>query len=283
MTAQNLVSVIMVTRHTGPALDRAIESVLTGQGDIELVLVNNGNPPEVEAALTARFKDSPHVRLMTGHGDVGFARGCNLGVRVASGERLLFLSPFCRLPAGAIPRLVLQEEELKKPFILGVRLVDERGEERPESRRPIRSPVGLMIGALRLARHFPKRQLDLHKTPLPSQTTRVPAISRDVMYIRKEDFVAMGGFDPAYLYHSEDMDLFLRFKERGGPIYFMPDLTVVFSFGAEASLVDDKQKMKDSIRYIHDHYGASYFHPFLWLIYAGYGLIYLTKLGRAKP
>ncbi|MDD2324450.1 MAG: glycosyltransferase [Alphaproteobacteria bacterium] len=282
MTAQNLVSVIMVTRHTGPALDRAIESVLAQKGAVELVLVNNGNPPEVEAALTARFKDAPHVRLMTGHGDVGFARGCNLGARVASGDHLLFLSPFCRLPDGIIAALGENEEAFKKPFVLGVRLVDGQGTEIACSRRPILTPEGLIVSVLRLAKHFPKLHLDLHKKALPSHTVRMPAISRHFMVMLKADFIAMGGFDPAYLYHSEDADFLLRFKERGGHIYFRPDLTVPCLLGGAASLADDKQKMKDSIRYIHDHYGASYFHPFLWLIYAGYGLSYLAKRGQAR-
>ena len=41
----------MVSFHTGPALDEAIDAVLAQDVDLELIIVDNGNPEEVTAAL----------------------------------------------------------------------------------------------------------------------------------------------------------------------------------------------------------------------------------------
>ncbi|MCC7260564.1 MAG: hypothetical protein IT567_05990, partial [Alphaproteobacteria bacterium] len=40
-------SVVMVSYHTGPILWLALESVLVQPGLKELILVNNGNPPDI--------------------------------------------------------------------------------------------------------------------------------------------------------------------------------------------------------------------------------------------
>ncbi len=87
------VSVIMVVFRTGPALFSAIPHVLAEPLVDEIVVVDNGSTPEDELKLQQIADAEPRLRLLQGHGNVGFARGCNLGARTAKGRHLVILNP----------------------------------------------------------------------------------------------------------------------------------------------------------------------------------------------
>src|SRR5476651_1020721 len=94
-------SVIIVSYRTGPVLFASIRSVLRQQRLAELIIVNNGNPPDILARLQQMALTEPRLKILTGHGNAGFAKGCNLGAVQATGEFLLFLHPDCLLPSDA--------------------------------------------------------------------------------------------------------------------------------------------------------------------------------------
>ena len=112
------VTVVMVSYRTGPVLAQAIDAVLapdqTGVG--ELILVDNGNPPEVASALAHRGDADPRLRLISGHGNVGYARGCNLGAREARGRYLLLLNPDCCLGGGGGARPAGRSRHARRPL-----------------------------------------------------------------------------------------------------------------------------------------------------------------------
>lgn len=283
MSAPQLTSVVMVSYHTGPVLDKAIASVLAQTAEVELVLVNNGNPPEVEGRLMERFKEDPKVRYLTGHGNIGFGRACNLGARMARGDRVLFLNPDSALPSDALVKLYKQEEGLKRPFMLGARLVDEQGRDQRGCRRELLTPQTALIEALHLYRFFPDKRLNLHEEPVPKKRVPMPAISGAFMYMVKEDFWRVDGFDEKYFLHVEDMDLCLRFRRTGGEIYFVPDVVVthVGSTSQVTSAFIEKCKLKSFIRYFHENFSATTPQPLLWALYAAaWGRYYLKTRGQ---
>ncbi len=274
MTAQNLTSVIMVTYHTGAVLDSAIKAVLAQTAEVELILVNNGNPPDVEESLIARFKDDPSVRLMTGHGNVGLVKGFNLGARVASGSHLLFLSPRCLMKPDTVAALLTQAALLKDHWVLGARLLDEKNREQKGSRSGFLSPKSIMIEILGLYKKYPKRRLYLHHDPVPQKTVAVPSISNRFMFMKKEDYVWGKGFDEHYVNHIADMDFCFRFGLTGGHVYFEPRVNVVLA--AQGAQKTDpavaKEELRGLIYYCHENLSDKYFQPLLW---AFYGLFWL--------
>lgn len=270
MTAQNLTSVILVTYHTGPVLDMVLDAVLAQTANIELILINNGNPPDVEARLIERFKDDPCVRLMTGHGNIGLSRGNNLGARVACGEHLLLLSPRCILPPDAVARLRAEAATVKPPYLLGARLVDRAGREQRGSRRALLSPPSAVIEALRLHRYFPGQRLRLHEEPVPAKMEPVPAISGAFMFLRKKDYLQAKGFVEAYVNYIADMDFCFRFNQTGGCVYFVPQLNVTL-VEKEKPLNRaeiENEKIRGLILYFHENFSDKYFQPFLWTLYS---------------
>src|ERR1700744_2882558 len=109
------VSVIMVVFRTGPALFSAIPHVLAEPLVDEFVVVDNGSIAEAE----------PRFRLVQGHGNIGFARGCNLGARTAKGHHLVILNPDAYLQPGCISSLIAAAADFPSPCVVGARVLNE--------------------------------------------------------------------------------------------------------------------------------------------------------------
>ena len=268
MAINQLTSVIMVSYHTGPDLFAAIDSVLGQTEPVELCLVDNGNPPEIIQKLKDMATAEPRLKFITGHGNVGFSRGCNTGAKAAAGDYLLFLNPDSRLESDALTRLHRHAAVLKSPFMLGARILSEDGTDQRGCRRALLTPKTALIEALHLYALFPKDRLNFNEDVVPQTITPMPAISGAFMFLPRADFWAINGFDEGYFLHVEDLDICLRFRRAGGEIYFVPDV-VVTHVGATSNVTKafiEKHKARGFIRYFHTNFAGEYPAPVLWLL-----------------
>lgn len=224
------VSVVMVSFYTGPVLFTAIDAALERdqKGVVELILVNNGNPTEVNEALEHRAEKELRLRLISGQGNVGFARGCNIGARQAVGRWLLLLNPDCVLAPGAVPCLLSEATQLGEHWMLGCRVVNPDGSEQRGTRRALLSPLTALVEVFRLDILLPwvfrTHRLNLYDTPLPKETALIPAISGACMMLPAATFSTHKGLDEGYFLHVEDLDLFIRLSGANVPIYFVPNV-----------------------------------------------------------
>jgi GT2 family glycosyltransferase len=265
--ASPLTSVIMVSYQTGEVLFDAIASVLRQSLPVELCLVDNGNPPEVMARLQALTEKDSRLRLITGQGNVGFSKACNAGARVALGSHLLFLNPDSKLLPDAVERLMQHAGNLVSPFMVGARLLDEQGRDQRGCRRALLTPSTAFIEAFYLGAFFPNARLNFNQEPIPQTISAIPAISGAFMFMPREDFWHIDGFDEGYFLHVEDLDLCLRFTRAGGTIYFAPYIVVTHVGGTShtTSAFIEKNKALGFSRYFHRNF-ADYPVVALWLL-----------------
>lgn len=275
----------MVSYHTGPVLFEAIAAALAQTAPVELILVDNGNPPGTLTKLEAIAHQSGPLRLISGHGNVGFGRGCNLGARAAQGEYLLFLNPDSMLPKDALAKLHTHAAALTRPFMIGARLLDEDGTDQRGCRRALLTPKTAFIEALHLGPLFPKLRLNFNNEPVPNSITSMPAISGAFMLLPREDFEKIGGFDEDYFLHVEDLDLCLRFRRAGGEIYFAPDVPVTHIGGTSKATKAfiEKHKARGFVRYFHKNFGKDYPAPFLWMLDLAIWARCWIKIAMSKP
>ncbi len=285
MTTQPaLTSVVMITYHTGPVLDQSISAVLAQTAPVELILVNNGNPPQIEEKLVALAKNEPRVRFVTGQGNVGFSTGCNLGAKNAQGDYILFLNPDSILPPQAVARAHEYGVKLARPYMLGARLLDGEGKDQRGCRRALLTPMTALIEAFHLYRFFPKQRLNLHEEPLPKTIVPVEAISGAFMFLPVADLWEINGFDEGYFLHVEDLDLCLRFSRAGGTIYFVPDIVVTHIGGTSKTTSEflERHKAAGFRRYFHENFNHDYPQPVLWLLDAAIMMRLWVKLRLVK-
>ncbi len=268
----NAVSAIVVTYHTGPVLARALDSLRLQEGVIEVVLVNNGNPDGAIAKAIGSQADGPPVRVVDGHGNIGFAAACNLGARAARGDVLLFINPDAIMPPGGAARLAADGARKGGRWLIGAKIIDPTGGEQRGSRRATLTPWRAFVEATKLYRLAPRhpyfRRFNLHGDPCPKEVSPVPVISGACFCLRREDYFAIGGMDERYFLHVEDVDFCLRFSEAGGTVYFDPQVSVLHFKGSSAidPIVVDFRKTVSLRRYFRAHFLDPYPAPFLWLL-----------------
>jgi len=268
------VSVIMVSYHTGNVLPVAIASVLMQDGLTELLVIDNGNPPDVIAQLQQRALMDPRLKIITGHGNVGFAAACNLGARAAAGEYLLLLNPDCILPPGALTALVRGMNILPNTMLAGAHMVNPDGSEQRGGRRCLLTPssaLGEMAGL---------RKLNRHHTPMPCETHDVAAVSGACMCIRKADFELLGGMDEGYFLHVEDMDLCMRVAKAGKRIVCVPEVTIAHllsTSGNASSSFIEQHKAKGFVRYFEKHFSETAWPGLIALLKAAISVRYALR------
>ncbi len=266
------VSVVMVSYWTGPVLFAAIEAVLAQnqEGVVELIMVDNGNPPVVTEELARRAKIEPRLRLVSGHGNIGFTRGCNIGARRAVGRYLLLLNPDCCLGPGAIPALLAEASVLGDHWMLGCRVVNPDGSEQRGSRRALLTPYTALVEAFRLdmlaPRLFRRHRLNHHDEPPPNGTVRIPAISGACMMLPAATFHAVGGQDEGYFLHVEDLDLCLRLHRAEIPVYYVPHIEAVHQLSSSQAnpVLVEWHKARGFLHYFRTHFRGP-----LWVLLWG--------------
>lgn len=280
------VSAIVVSYYTGPVLARSIEA-LSAQPDIaDIIIVDNGNfPGDVEEA--AKCVEAHRTKVISGHGNIGFAAACNLGARQATGAYLLFINPDAVMPEGGVARLLADAEALDRPWLMGAKLVGPDGEEQQGSRRRVLTPWTAFVEATRLYRLAPRhpyfRRFNMHTEECPDELTETPTLSGAVMFLPREDYDAVGGMDERYFLHVEDVDFCLRFGKNGGRIYFNPHVSVLhFKSSSRANPVRiEARKTAGVIRYFHTHFSDAYPKPFLWLVdgalWTAFGALFIKR------
>lgn len=224
------VSVVMVVYQTGEALIKSIEHVLAEPLVDEFVIIDNGSPPAEAERLRALGRSEARVVLQQGHGNVGFARGANMGAETARGEYIVFLNPDANLQDGCIEALVSAFEGQPVPTVVGARVMNTDGTEQRGGRRGEVTPVTTLLSFGHLTSVFKSlAKFEIHREDeaLPEAPVPMPTISGACFALRREDFELLSGFDEGYFLHVEDIDLCWRARQAGGQVLFQPAAEVV--------------------------------------------------------
>jgi N-acetylglucosaminyl-diphospho-decaprenol L-rhamnosyltransferase len=219
------ISAVVVTYHSGDVLRACLTSLLASPDCEEIVLVNNGNPDKVLSDLNAWTEAEPRLKLITGHGNVGFGRACNLGAKHATGSMLAFVNPDCMVEPDALAHMALIAAAAG-PVLVGGCICDPEGLEQRGARRGALSVWSACVSFLGLGRPGEQagiwRDFNRNREPLPTNPIETPVVSGALMLTRADAFWQIGGFDEAYFLHVEDIDLCHRYALGGGKVLFHP-------------------------------------------------------------
>ena len=132
------------------------------------------------------------------------------------------------------------------------------------------TPYTALVETFRLDRLAPRLlrryRLNHHDSPLPADTTCVPAVSGACMMLPAATFHAVGGMDEGYFLHVDDIDLCFRLHRTGIPVYFTPHVEAVHHAGSSRSnpVQVEWHKMRGFLRYFRVH-----FHSLRWWLLLG--------------
>ena len=210
-TRHGVVSVVLVNfRGTDDTLT-AIEHLgrLDWPADrLEIVVVENASGDDSAARIRSA---APHVLLVESKTNLGFAGGCNLGVKEASGEYVAFLNNDAKPDAAWVRAAVERFESSPSVGAVASRVLDWEGQN-----------VDFIGSAMTW---FGQGYKPLTAQPVPN----TPDVPHDVlfgtgsaMFVRRSVYDQLGGFDERYFMFFEDVDLGWRLNLLGHRYVYEP-------------------------------------------------------------
>jgi N-acetylglucosaminyl-diphospho-decaprenol L-rhamnosyltransferase len=221
-----IVSAVVVSYRTGDVLFDCLHALAHDPDVAEIVLVDNGNPPNTLWKIDERFGPSGKLRITGGGENRGFAAGVNLGAKAATGNRLLVLNPDAILQPGSIAALEAARNGQAEPVVVGGKIHGEDGVEQRGARRrrlTLQSAAVTFLGMGWLKSVNPAFvSINLNGDPEPAGPVPMDAVSGALMYLSRAGFERLGGFDEGYFLHVEDLDLCRRAEADGGSVIYTP-------------------------------------------------------------
>jgi hypothetical protein len=168
---------------------------------LEIVIVENASGDDSEARLRAA---APHVKLVVSKVNLGFAGGCNLGVKASTGEYIAFLNNDAKPDAQWVAAAVKAFESSPRIGAVASKVVDWDG---------------VLVDYIGSAMTW----FGMGYKPLTGQELpTTPDIEHDVlfgtgsaMFVRRDVYDELGGFDERYFMFFEDVDLGWRLNLKG--------------------------------------------------------------------
>ncbi len=228
MTSLSDISVIIVNYRGWETLAECLDA-LRGCGEggerPEVIVVDNHSDDGQLASFSSRY---PQVRFLENESNEGFARGNNRGAAVAGGRYLLFLNPDTVLPCRALE--VLREEGDRRGgmHLLSLRQVDAGGREESTARLfPSGWTINVLVRLIYLTLRMSGRRMRCRR----GGAVRPDWVSGSLVWMSRETFGRLGGWDEDYWLYYEDVDLCRRHRDAGGEVVMLCAPAVVHRHG----------------------------------------------------
>ncbi len=201
------VSVVIVNYYTEEHVLRAVTSLSNQLNVTEIIIVDNGS----STGLLRTLRDeSENIYLIEPGGNLGFARGSNMGAEKARSEFLFFLNPDATVDPECINRLI--EGYRKRPGIVGPTIHAAANDTHN-------------LGAT--MNHFGmSKSLNGLKSPL--------YVSGCALFTSRTVFEEIGRFDSRYFLFVEDAELCWRALLAGYDVHVVASANVHHEGGVSA-------------------------------------------------
>lgn len=273
-------SVIIVSYQSGPILFATLRRVLAQEGLAEIILVDNGNAPHTLSRLQQMTLNEPRLRIVSGHGNVGVARGSNIGAAKATGDYLLFLHPDCLLSPAALVRTMDAMVAMPEAMVAGAWVLKADGSEEISSHPRWIFPGVALRHMLRFS--YPYRPTSY----VPGGAFEVTAVGGAFLCISRKNFDILSGFDEHFFLCVADVDLCRRVLNAGKKVIKLPQVQVVHihsTTGQRFSPYVEWQNTLGLMHYYKKHDRTAFFPGGRWGMNALLGLhyVYLYLLAKA--
>ena len=218
------VSVVIPTRDGVEQLSRCIQSLLTFSDPLlEVIVIDNGSEdPETIAYLSGLSRDANRFRVVRVDEPFNFSRLVNRGVEEARGEIVCLLNDDTEwVVPGAFER-VRAWFSIPDIGIVGARLLYP-----DETIQHFGVHVG--VGKHRVAEHAYLGTPDLAHVNFSKSrmVQQFSAVTGACLFMRREDYRALGGCDEGFPVAYNDVDLCLRARSRGLKVICDPEIKLL--------------------------------------------------------
>jgi len=279
------ISVVIVNYSAGPLLLECLKRCLPQVGQV--VVVDNASSECGIDLLESHFGGSLQLQVIRNRSNLGFAAACNQGANLCKGDYILFLNPDCMAAVGSIGLLRSALLSESSAGMAGGLILGPDGREQAGGRRYVPTPWRSLVRALRLEaleHRWPKlfQNFNLYKQYLPEKTVSLEAISGACTMIKREAMEDVGTWDEGYFLHCEDLDMCMRYKQKGWLILFVPKASFTHYRGAcsrSRPIFVEWHKHKGMMRFYRKFFRHQYPGALILLVGLGVWLRFVTIAG----
>lgn len=249
-------SIIIVSWNVADLLNICIKAINQHTLGInkEVIVVDNDSCDGTTDMVENNFKD---ILLIKNKLNLGFAKACNQGIRIARGKLVLLLNPDTEVKKGIENILRFAESDVSIG-VVGCQLVNNSNKRMLsyQSFPTVLRIFTFFTGLNKLIKHpIIHKILQPVYVIFPSQTKHrqlinkieeVDSVSGAFFLCRKELFSKIGLFDENYFMYFEETDFCKKAKSAGFNNYYFPDYRIVHLEGESA------KKSKSSLKYYAD-------------------------------
>lgn len=234
-------TVIVPTWNRAHLLARCLDAV-RATAECDVLVVDNGSTDETPAVIA-----EAGVGSIVNPDNRGFAVACNQGAEAAQTENVCFLNNDTEPKPGWLEAM----ERHARHAIVGCQLIERKTGQTHHAGIGF-EPIGISTsenGHLRQRFEFRARELGGVRPSGPAA-----AVTGACLLVRRETFLRLGGFDPAFRNGYEDVDLCLRAQSSGVPVWYEPKAVVIHDrFGS--GMAERKPYMKRNARLLFERWG----------------------------
>ncbi len=264
------VSILIVSWNVRDLLRRCLDSIVSSQSEdhpapterrrlnTEILVVDNASNDGTVEMLRAEF---PTARVIANPANVGFTRANNQALAIAQGRYLFLLNPDTELGPGALQTLFAYAEQHPRVGIIGPRLF--YGDGSPQSsRRRFPTLATAFFESTRLQQWFPRHAAITRYYMLDTrddETQEVDWVNGAAMFVRRQVYEQVGGFDEQFFMYSEELDWCYRTQRAGWQIIYLPTAQVTHYEGKsseQAVAARDIHFHSSKVRFFRKYYGA---------------------------
>mgnify|MGYP000296263493 CR=1 FL=1 len=216
--------------------------------EAELIVVDNNSTDQSIEYLVPKF---PAVHFIANKENSGFAKGCNMGLKQAKGQYILFLNPDTIVPEDCFRQCISFFTTHPDAGAVGIKMLDGSGHFLKESKRAFPSPMTSLFKLFGLSKLFPhsKTFSKYHLGHLDeNESNEVDVLAGAFMMIKKEVLEKVGSFDETFFMYGEDVDLSYRIQKAGYKNYYFAGSSIIHFKG--------ESTRKGSMNYVRMFYMA---------------------------
>jgi len=261
------------------SVQNALENI-----DGEIIVIDNNSSDDSCDMMQQRF---PEVKLIRNKENLGFSKGNNLGVSQAKGKYICILNPDTVVAEDTFIKVLAFAERQKDLGIVGVKLIDGAGNFLPESKRGTPTPFVAFTKMMGLYKISPKFKIfgKYYAQHLPEEETgKVDILVGAFMFMQRQLYEELGGFDENCFMYSDDIDLSYMALQKGKSNYYFGETTVVHYKG-ESTIKDGvyMKRFQEAMNFFYNkHFKVSAIFSIVMKI--GIGFFSFVKMfqGQAK-
>ncbi|AGP48231.1 hypothetical protein PSYCG_03465 [Psychrobacter sp. G] len=239
-------SLLIVNYNTESYIEALIYSLLEqtiSKLDFEIIISNNVQNKNLEEMISKNnFYDVIDIKVVQIDKNIGFGRATNAAAELANGAHLLIINPDVLMTdnnyLSSMYQFIIRNQDYG---VISSKILGDSGFD--------------------MCEHY-----DYEFSESFGYTNEICWFSGSLLFIRKDLFKEIDGFDDDYFMFCEDVDICYRIKKQGLPLIKNEELSVYHKVGASEPVREHdfyRRWCKSRILFMHKHYNNNKFNEFI--------------------